>query len=90
MTTEPVQGGLVPLEEEAAKALAARPAQRPEDVLSRDTLDEVDRKFAQAEADAAERLADESARENALTVDEVRALARRAGRGEKVSFEEPD
>lgn len=86
MTTEPVQGGLVPLEEETAKALAAKPALRPEDVLSQDTLDEVDRKFAQAEVDFAERPTDESAWENALTVDEVRELARRAGRGEKVSL----
>ena len=66
--------------------LAAGLALRPQDVLSEDTLDEVDRKFAQAEADAAGREADESAWESALTVDEVRELARRAGRGEKVSL----
>ena len=76
----------MPDKEKRVKDLTARPAQRPEDVLSQDTLDEVNRKFAQAEADAAERLADESAWENALTIDEVRELARRAGRGEKVSL----
>lgn len=76
----------MPRKEKPVKELAARPALRPEDVLSQDTLDEVDRKFAQAEADAAERLADESAGQNALTVDEVRELARLAGRGEKFSF----
>ncbi len=76
----------MPGKEKTARELAATPVQRPEDVLSRDTLDEVDRKFARAEADAEERLADESAWENALTVDELRELARRAGRGEKVSL----
>ncbi len=81
---------MVPRKEKTVKELAATPVQRPEDVLSQDTLDEVDRKFAQVEADAEERLADESAWENALTVDEVRELARRAGRGEKVSFKKPD
>ena len=79
----------MPRKEKTVKELAAKPVQHPEDVLSHDTLDEVDRKFAQAEADAEERLADESAWENALTVDEVRELARRAGRGEKVSFKKP-
>ncbi len=88
MATEPVQGGLIPREENTEKELAARPALRPEDVLPQDTLDEVGRKFAQAEADAAERLADESAWENAFTVEEVRELARRAERGEKVSLKE--
>ena len=71
------------------KELAARSALRPEDVLSQDTLDEVARKFAQPEVDFAERPTDESAWENALTVDEMRELARRAGRGEKVSFKKP-
>ena len=70
--------------------LAAGLALRPQDVLSQDTLEEVDRKFAQAEADAEEREADESAWESALTVDEVRELARRAGRGEKVSFKKSE
>ena len=70
--------------------LAAGLTLRPQDVLSQDTLEEVDRKFAQAEADAAEHEADESARESALTVDEVRELARRAGRGEKVSLNRVD
>ena len=79
----------MPDKEKTAKDLTARPVQRPEDVLSQDTLDEVNRKFAQAESDAAERLADESAWENALTIDEVRELARRAGRGEKVGFKRP-
>ena len=76
--------------EDTVEELVARLALRPEDVLSQDALDEVDRKFAQAEADAAERLADESAWENALTVDEVRELARRAGQGEKVSLKKPE
>ena len=70
--------------------LAAGLALRPQDVLSQNALDEVDRKFEQAEADAAEREADESAWESALTVDEVRELARRAGRGEKVSFKKSE
>lgn len=78
----------MPDKQKTAKDAADRPPMRPEDVLSQVTLDEVDRKFAKAEDDAAERLADESAWENALTVEEVRELARRAGRGEKVSLRE--
>ena len=80
----------MPRKEKPVKGLEARPALRPEDVLSQDTLDEVDRKFAQAEVDFAEHPTNESAWENALTVDEVRELARRAGRGEKVSFKKPE
>lgn len=76
----------MPGKKKTAREAADRPPMRPEDVLSQDTLDEVDRKFAKAEADAADRLADESAWENALTVEEVRDLALRAGRGEKVSL----
>lgn len=76
-------------EEDAVKQSAIGFAPRPEDVLSRDVLDEVDRKFAQAEAEAPGREADESAWENALTVDELRELACRAGRGERVSLKKP-
>ena len=85
-----VYNGLVPREEDTVEELAAGLALRPQDVLSQNALEEVDRKFEQAEADAEEREADESAWESALTVDEVRELARRAGRGEKVSFKKSE
>lgn len=62
---------------------------RPEDVLDEETLDEMERRQDQAEADAPSRIADESAADNALTVDDLRELAERVRRGEHITLQKP-
>lgn len=61
-----------------------RPGLRPEGVLDPDTLADVDRAQAEAESAAPGCLADETAWENALDVEDLRELADRAHRGEHI------
>lgn len=63
-----------------------RPDMRPEDVLNDDALAEIGRKLAEVEANAPEREADGSAWEGARTPEELRELADKAGRGERVGL----
>ena len=71
---------------EAVTETALRPEVELEDVLDQSALDEVHRKFDRAEAGAQARLADESAWEEARTVDELRELAVKTGRGKQASI----
>ena len=58
-----------------------------EEALDQDTLDEIYRRLAEAEANEPDRLADETAGENALSVDDLRELAERLRRGEQVDLQ---
>ena len=71
---------------EAVTETVLRPDVKLEDVLDQSALDEVHCKFDRAESGAQARLADESAWEEARTVDELRELAVKAGRGEQASI----
>lgn len=59
---------------------------RPEDVLSDDALAEIGLELAEVEANALEREADGSAWDDARSPEELRELADKAGRGERVSL----
>ena len=59
---------------------------RLEDVLDSDALAEVERAQAEAEAAAPSRMSDQAARARALDVEDLRGLADRARRGERVSL----
>ena len=74
------------LTRDAAKKSPLRDDLRPQDVLDPDVVKEVDRTQREVEAAAPGRLADETAWENALDIDDLRELTDRARRGEHISL----
>ena len=60
-----------------------------EEALDENALEEVYRRLAEAEANEPDRLADGTAWENALSVDDLRELAERLRRGEQVDLQKP-
>ena len=74
---------------DAAKESRRQDDLRPEDVLDPAVIEEVGRRQREAEAAAPDRLADETAWENALEIDDLRELADRARRGEHMSLRKP-
>lgn len=76
------------LARDAAKESPPRDGLRLEDVLDADALAEVERAQTEAETAAPSRMSDQTARESALDVDDLRELADRAHRGEHVSLKQ--
>ena len=71
---------------DAVRPSFLRPDVRLEDALSDDALAVIGLKLDEAEANATTREADSSAWEDALSPEELRELAARAGQGERVSL----
>ena len=62
---------------------------RPEDVFDQETLDKIDRKFAESEANFQLHLEEGTLEDRLLTTDDLKELAERARRGEQVSLKKP-
>ena len=75
------------LASDAAKESPPLDGSSPEDVLDPEALAAVDLTQTEAEVAASGRLSDGAAWENALDVDDLRELADRARRGERVSLQ---
>jgi len=78
----------VALARDAAKESPPRDGLCLEDVLDSGALAEIERAQTEAETAASSRMSDQTARESALDVDDLRELADRARRGEHVSLKQ--
>lgn len=74
------------LARDTAKESPPRDGLRLEDVVESDALAEIERAQTEAEAAAPSRMGDQAAREGALDIGDLRELADRARRGERVSL----
>ena len=76
------------LARDAAKASQPRDGLRLEEVLDSDALAEIERAQTEAETAAPSCMSDQTARESALDLDDLRELVDRARRGEHVSLKQ--